>query len=251
MRKMSGWVLGVGMALLGCSGAEFDDGEEARLGSETQSIWGTDWSDSFGHATTAVRGIARPPGIVRQGQGVIFESYVWFRDKKMCTSRGADICSTPPTPYSCGNQRCEDIRAIGIAQNTKHVFTYFLDRTVMEGTPENLSLYKETEPRTLKMPINLQTKKPFEMTDMLDMDFSPNGSAYFYWRDGPSGLVFRTTGNSENAGNNAQVVTTLPLPVDITAISFLYVPGQLDQIETWYNDHSYNRSNNSLILTQR
>lgn len=232
----------VGISLLGCSGADVMDADQGSLSSEAQEVWRSDWVDNTGHSPNNVRGIAHPPRA--------FVSFIWFSDGQM--ARGQRTFGPETTPYSCGTKNCADIRGIGIAQNTSHIYSWYQDGTLMEGIPENLSFYRQYPAGKLRMPTNPMTGALFRMNDMLDVDNSPNGEWYFYWRDPGTQRVFRTTGTSDDATRSSpQRVTTLDPAVAITAISFFNWPEHhQDTVETWYANHRFNDSTSSLVLTQ-
>lgn len=133
-----------------------------------------------------------------------------------------------------------DIRAIAIAQNTSHVYTWYSNNTVSEGTSTDLAHYNGPIPFS-------RSTIPSTMS-LIDADVSPNGQVYYYWRDtsdaNSTTNVHRSVGTSTNAGT----FTLLPAVkvADDTLISISFTAS--GPIEAWYASGQWRRSSDSMDL---
>jgi hypothetical protein len=161
------------------------------------------------------------------------------------TSRGGNSLGTlNPGDYQLGNlagpftasMPFDDsyIAGIGIAQNTSHVYVWYTNNVVSEGTSTNFLAYSlHTNPWT----------GPTSLGNLIDADISPNGQVYYYWW--LNGIVQRSIGTSTYGGaaNSLQSVTMTP---GKTLFSVSFLPS--GSIEAWFTDGSAIVSGNSLYF---
>lgn len=218
---------------IGCSGGstqQYDlEGDVVAETKEALVVHG--WSPPYNQKFKIARNPTLSPYIWRDNQGPALST------GKVC--RGAastwnfDLaCDTYTLPYNptTGRQYVNrDIAAIAIAQNTSHVFTWWSDGYVSEGTSVNLGYYDGASgPRAFVAPYPLNT--------LIDADVSPNGQVYYYWYPPCScqlhGITRVTYGSSTNAGTIAgsDIVNTDPYTT-LVSISFLRTP---NRVEGWF-----------------
>jgi hypothetical protein len=169
-------------------------------------------------------------------------TYQWLQTQSVCRGPSSNPCSGTSSAYGTPDST-SNIMGVGIAKNTSHVYAWFADSTVSEGTSTNLSFYhaKQAFTRPSKVGGGL-----FAMSALIEVDNSDNGSWYYYWQDG--GTVYRTVGTSTNASSvsSATAVTTSGTP--IVGIAFdSNIPAR---IYTFYSSGSLNVSTSSLNLAQ-
>ena len=240
---MRNWVvLALCMGLPGC-GAGPDgsvEGDE-NIASVREQIW-------IGWGTNSQMDIGKIVGISRASQQM--KPYAWDSTGFVCRGLawGTDVCGETRYPYSAPGA-FTSIVAVATANGSNHVYAWYSDSKVSQGTSDNLSAFNG------KVTFSRPTKPgggQFAMTDLIEADVSGNGQVYYYWKLGSK--VYRTTGTSNNGGINsgAAQVTVSPDDGDIVGISFggIDVDTGARPVETWYADGWYNQSTSSLNLAQ-
>lgn len=230
-----------------CATEAVDDGEgSVEVAGIEQPVWKT-WSP--GGSTSTIVGISRtkdPVGAVVGVSAAIpgsLEPYAWYADGTVCRgqSGSTDVCSTSRSTYAAPGAP-STIVGVGFAVDTGHVYAWYSDNTYSQGTAKDLSAYhgKLAFTRPLRPDGSV-----FAMTDLVEVDNSPNGEWYFYWKQGST--LYRTTGPSNNgSGYSGRAQVNYPNNHgDIVGISFF---GK--SIETWYADGARNVSSTSVNLSE-
>ncbi|HKO51608.1 MAG TPA: hypothetical protein VJV79_28055 [Polyangiaceae bacterium] len=197
--------------------------------------------DAYGYQYWNIRGF----GMTDPGHSK--RVYMWLDDGNYCHGDTGNPCLSRYS-YSSGTKNPWEISAIGIARNTNHVYTFYSDSTVSEGTPDNLTFYSNgTAP--FRRPFvygSLVTR--FSMSQLVEADNSDNGQWYYYW-GGDDGRLYRTVGTSRDASSaaSAQVVTA---PSWRSIVGIAFGTGHPASVYTFYNSGRYNVSTTSLNLDQ-
>jgi hypothetical protein len=234
---------------------EFDSDAAGSSGTEQQAVWRSGW---------------QPTEWASQVVGMTYQTihsplyvYTWYDDGWVCRGnvqigsvKGTNLCNNSMYQYSAPNNDFKAIRGVGMARNTERMYYWYADSTLSRGTSDNATAYSG------KLPF-ARAAKPgggtFSMNELIEVDNSPNGQWYFYWKSASNGIVYRTTGTSDDADSNsgAQQVTVSSTHGYIVGIAFnewWYCPSGCTvhntPILTWYSDGTVNESTTSLNLAQ-
>ena len=173
------------------------------------------------------------------------KGFAWLVTGQYCRGTARNPCSDGFFPYSVPGTGYTAIRAVGIAKNTSHVYAWYSDSTVSQGTSSNFQAYAG------KLSFSRPAKPSggtFAMDDLIEADCSSNLEWYYYWVDGSQ--LYRTIGTSRDASfySAAQTVHLVDPATSIVGIAF--DNNTTAKIWTYYSDGSLNISTNSLDLAQ-
>lgn len=233
---------------IGCAlntGSEDAIPREAAASSSTAALnYGWDMAymyDMYGYQYWNIKGFGMTdPGTSKR-------VYMWLDDGYYCFGDTGNPCLDRYS-YSSGVKNPSEISAVGIARNTNHVYAFYSDSSVSQGTPDNLTFYSNgTIPFKRPFVFGSATTR-FSMSQLVEADNSDNGQWYYYW-GGSDGRLYRTVGTSNDASSasSAQVVTA-PRWGNIVGIAF--GTGHPASVYTFYNNGHYNVSTTSLNLDQ-
>jgi len=174
------------------------------------------------------------------------EGFQWLSNSVGCRSSAlSDPCGGTAFFYSVPGNDFAAIRGIGRAKNTGHIFAWYSDSTVTEGTASNFTAFSGHK-NPFAAGLRHNRNALFSMDELVEVDNSDNGLWYYYWRDSSDNTFWRTTGTSVNAGNTAAQVTVSGSHGQIVGIAF--GPGSPAPVETFYADGTLNISHTSLDI---
>lgn len=177
------------------------------------------------------------------GIGYTDAPYVWLDNGIVCRSvQSSHPCADNDSVYKySAPEQYADIRAVGIALHTSgHVYAWYANRTVSQGTSDNLSAYFGEMPFT---PATKPNGTSFTMDELIDVDNPDNSDNwYYYWCDGCSGpagsaaggTVYLTWGTPYDA---AKYYAARPVTISSQNIAGISFAG--DGLQVWYADLAY------------